>query len=431
MGSLKGGSGNTRVDRTPLSVNLVQVALVGLVIFLALNSVLDARSLYSDSEESSPVGSTAAVASLTILGLCIASILLSLRDRRIRLGLVQLVAFFAFAALYLLRLIHDGFVPSVGTLLAVIVIFAVSVQAAYSAKVLESVKWSLRLILIASLVAAVVEPDWALVPPESAGRALFGFDTRLIGFSASPNYLATGAGVLFLLECFSARRAKKWVWFSWLLLCIVVLGWTQSRSVILGVSLAGAIYLVARRTGKQNRYFIAVTWILIGLSWVIPFLTANNIRTGTEGFEDFTTGRTNIWFSAWSEMGEFWRFGVPTYDARVILGAASNAHNQILELLMAGGIVALLSMATLLVTLSVIASRDSLAGPLGGALLVYTCSQFIFGTPLRVMGLSWNLLAIAVLVLQISAHQQLSIAYRQGHAVARTRLSVRNTTEKS
>ena len=414
----------SRTPGRPLSPILAQVSLVGIAAFLAAYSVFDARALYSDAQEVSPVGNIATVASLGLLAIAALSVVFSLADRRTSVGILQFALFAAFSGLLLARLYHDGLSSSYGTILVLAVLFSVSLQSTSSEFILTSLAWSLRLLLLASVIAVFFSPDWALVPPERSGRELFGLNSRLIGFSASPNYIATAAGLLLLLELFghASRSVKLRVVSSFL--CAVVLLWAQSRSVLFGVTLVIVLYLATRSKHGARRLFVAASWSLIAVSAVLPMLDFRNSTFLGDDPSDLTTGRTEIWRSAASELGQYWLTGLPAEDAKYLLGGAFNAHNQILETLLSGGVLLLVANLALLFIISVLILRNPLAPPLAAALLLFISAQFLFGTPFRVTGLSWNLLLLSVLVLEASAlpftsRYSDSLSYRNGSVPSR------------
>lgn len=370
------------------------------VLYLAVYSLLDSRSVYSDESGSAQLGLVPTIFSGLALFLGSLVIATAIAEPKVRLGPLQAAVFVFGSSFWLSRLVHDGLGSSLSALLVAILLFAFSLQQPELSYRPGLARLALRVLVLGSVVSALFFPDWAFVPAEHSGRDLLGAGTRLIGLAASPNYLAVAAGTLLFVEISSRPlrgQAGRAVSTLSTFVAVVAVLWTQSRSVMLAVGVAVLLIYASRKRSRATRYLVAASGAFVVLSVVVVVLRAFGVLVGQELLEA-TSGRIDIWASVISGWSEFALLGVPADHAIELQSGAGNAHNGVLEALITGGVPFLAATGGLLVIFGRVLWNNPKGGMFGGLLLVLITGQLVFGTSLRMNGLVWNLVPVLLLV---------------------------------
>ncbi|WP_110239765.1 O-antigen ligase family protein [Nocardioides gilvus] len=387
-----------------------------LFLYPVLFAILNGRQTYSAyGGEVSPLQAPLSlVAHATVLACCALLLL--------RLGLPDVVrgrwsmrrAILVYlGAQFVVIVVHTSWDALPGWLVVFLVLLVVVAGYEPVDQVERRIRWWLRALILGSLVVMVVIPDWALVPPEHTSRTLIGTKLRLIGLTDSSNYIGLLACISFALE---AGAKKRRVRFSALFAVAALVACTlsQSRIPLLAIALVVVVYLAHRFVPRAfNRP--RISW-LMGLSFAgalaVPIAVATSVFLNSQdSIERFTTGRLSIWVWTWQEFKqkpffgqghwvltpEYWKTHLGRgYDQEPL----PNAHNQVLETLVRGGLLEGLGLLLMVVALLVLVKQARLR-PYGMTVLflgVVTFSQFIFGTPFRTAGITWNLVQLAALV---------------------------------
>lgn len=191
-----------------------------------------------------------------------------------------------------------------------------------------------------SLALGVFVPQFALVSNEvSLQKALFG-DGLLAGPFTHQNSLALfliGAGpFVFLLK-------RKMLWFT---VIAVALVWSSSRTALLAGGITLVIVLILSAVSRKIQALLGGIAILAAIG-VMAYLPA--VTTDPEAF----TGRGQIWSMSFYYLAGEWLAGlspswynvvVPT-QIGIFNTAAFHGHNDIVTMLVRGGIVALVAVA--------------------------------------------------------------------------------------
>jgi len=212
-------------------------------------------------------------------------------------------------------------------------------------------KWTLLLIMLASLVFAAAIPHLAV--SKYASGLIPGFSFRLWGLTSHPNYMGALA-ISLMLMLWLSPSPKRWFNAASWTLALLSLILTQSKTNWLASLVAfGAIIIYRRGRDSQGRVRIGV-WIslLLGtalLATGVMFIDVGTVLTrfldsdaGT-GLTTFT-GRTKVWEVAvnmWFDSPWF-GYGPNAWSPlhRMQLGApfATQAHKQLLQALSEGGL---------------------------------------------------------------------------------------------
>lgn len=378
---------------------MVVVVIIG---FLVVFALVDSRSAYTGAA-GPQLGLLPLVASFGVLLLAASALLLTLADRSIKLGLFHLSVLLFVLVYWLAVVYNNGFMAGAVAVMVAAVLMAFSVQGAGRPLYLVAAKWALRVVVFGSLLAGVFFPDWALVPFGVSDRSLFGFSTRLVGLATSPNYLGLAAATLLIVELTSASKARRLLSAAGLgvvaslAVAAYVMLWAQSRGVIIAAFVAALSLLLSRLLGQSNWAYVASSWLAVGSSALVVFWIPGDVFLN-DSLDDSSSGRVDIWASVLSSWDQYRLFGVSQNSATLIQYGAGNAHNGLLELLVTGGMPLLSAALVLFISSSVIILRAGSAGALAGVVLVFVSWQFLFGTPLRLTSLNWNLLVVILLV---------------------------------
>ena len=377
-----------------------------------LFAIADNRSVYSDRSvdvSSNPLGSAGLI--IQLAALVLAAGLMATRlmnDARSHWPLPSVLPYLGifFITAAAISLAKGELGPAFGALVACVTLAAVSLTPTSPVSVLGHVRGFLRLQVLASVALGILLPLWALVPPEHNSRTFFGVDSRLIGLTSGPNYMGATAAVLFILELFVLTRGRL-LRAVFATLALVAVVWSQSRTGLGVIALTSLLALMARLLHREGLLTLArlFVWGPIIVMATAPFAILAFIESRSELLASITTGRVYVWQAALDAVRAAPLFGLTHEEFAAIVQSYSseyqfsNAHNQLLETMATGGIVMATLLLLLLTTLGkslVLQARTQLA-PL--ALSFGVLGQLPFGTPLRLTGFSWNLVAAAILVL--------------------------------
>jgi O-antigen ligase len=206
-------------------------------------------------------------------------------------------------------------------------------------------RWSLRAFVWGSLVAAVVASRRALGPTDGV------FDlvgTRLSGLTPHPNALGPMAVALVVLEW--THRPRRGVL---VVLPLVALAWTQSKTSWLALAVAMAVVLVDRigplAPKRAALAGVAVAaFVVVSVGFVVVLAAPERMtRKGVDTVATFT-GRTAIWeatievWQAQPVLGvgpRLWDQDMDRRFAHRVGFAPGHAHNQLIHTLGESGLV--------------------------------------------------------------------------------------------
>jgi O-antigen ligase len=376
-----------------------------------LFAIADDRSVYNDRLEvglSNPLGSLGlALQLVTLLVAAALTISRLASDASARRPLpplaIPLILFFFINLAITLARAEPG--PIFGLITSCAVLLAISLSRERPQAALLRVRSFLRLQVGLSLLLALLNPAWALVPPEHNGRSLFGLESRLIGLAAGPNYLGAAAAILCILEVLLPRRGRFFATFFFVQ-SIAATIWSQSRTGLVIIALGLALALSVRAFGKSHVPVIArlYTWGPIAAMFGAPLLVLTVMGGYSSEAISLTTGRVYVWSAAMEAGVRSPLFGVPRQEFTQIVALNAhgydflNAHNQLLETLATGGLLMVLALLMLLGAVVRGVLLQSRVALIPVALSFAVLGQLAFGTPLKLEGLSWNLASAALLV---------------------------------
>lgn len=377
------------------------------LLYPILFAVADDRSIYSSGRQSNPLGGTGTfllLSSLTLAaGLVLHYGLTAWKESRAIPPVAPwLLVYFSFDAM--LQLVRGEFHQLTGILIPCLVLLAFSLLDEEPGRVMLRVRRVLRVQVLLSLALALLIPSWALVPPEHSGRALFGLGTRLIGLSAGPNYLGSACAMLLILEV-GLKTGHRSLRFICGLAAISAGVWAQGRTslAVMLVGAAAALLLPRLQPVSQAKLSRALVWLPVVGMLGLPLLILWAMRFNSESLASLTTGRVYVWQVAWELIKNAPLGGNSQAAITATIDAATgedllNAHNQLLETFTRGGIILAIPMLGLLFSLCKHLSDSARDVRLIAPLALVVLGQLPFGTPLRLQGLSWNVVELAVLV---------------------------------
>ena len=243
-------------------------------------------------------------------------------------------------------------------------------------------KWTLFLVMLASLAVAIAHPDIAIEKNYGAGW-IPGLRIRLWGLAAHANTL--GALTLYfmltlLLQPARSRAVNMLMWGAMLLVLLL----SQSKTSWGGAALVGFIYASYNwgrdpRGGLRPAFIIGVLLSLAGLASLLMVIDPSRVLgrfmdTDTGANLTTLTGRTEIWAAAYGMWLDSPAFGYgleawsPLHRLQLGLPFATHAHNQFMQALAIGGVfdaLALLAYIVLLVSGAVRAARRTHGVSLG------------------------------------------------------------------
>lgn len=360
-------------------VALAVVPAMGLGV--ALSSLLSGRNLKyaSTNIESLAFGATPGGATLlrlvtlAVVATCAATVLSRLFEKRVRgthpPGQMLMIAFVAYYVCNALLNAVFGTEPSFthNTLYVPIAMAAVFMWRDQPIDpFLRAAKWTLAMLMVVSLAAALIRPDLAVQPAYKGW--LPGLDFRLWGAGSNPNSLGPLALLLMLLELMvPARRwparvvvfglgatvlllaQSKTAWAAALLVLPIVLWYRVGRAPAGGMRIGFALGLIA----------VLVT-AAAALAFGDPGRLWDKLAGGQVGSDISTfTGRVQVWnaaISAWQDSPVF-GYGPaawgPAHRAAIGLPFAFSAHNQFLQSLSTAGTLGLITVVGYLLVLMV------------------------------------------------------------------------------
>ena len=272
-------------------------------------------------------------AGVTIL-LFAVSFLLKVRNHTLNRPALSALVFISFWLLLLGRVSFDG-LPPVGFGLSVLLaICALTVGAPFD----RLLRWTLlflRSYVFMSLFFSALVSIFGLVGEERFGLRLLDFDYPLSGLASHPNGLALAAALGFILE-FSHKRSLSGLGWTGMFGLALVLTYSFGSSIALVGSL-GAIALFWTLDPEKKSKGIALGIAGVFLSAVVVGLMATQGRLNS--LTSLTTGRISLWESL-----------LPTEAVALFFGSGlslfqsdfpNNAHNDLLQALSVGGLIAL------------------------------------------------------------------------------------------
>ncbi|NIX76191.1 O-antigen ligase family protein [Microvirga terricola] len=211
--------------------------------------------------------------------------------------------------------------------------------------------WTLAVYLLVGVVAGVVAPEAAWLPPSVEENVY-----RLQGLAGHPNVFGQQIGV-FITLAIIARRLRclqRLTYLAFLTLGFMALLATGSRTTLIAVAIAWSFIAV-----RERGYGAPLTFAMLGgvailllVSAVVGMADVGSLlqglsRTGTTS-EIFTlTGRTEVWDLVWRFFLQKpllgWGFNgteglLSNNVSASFVGSAVNAHNMFLQSLLSIGI---------------------------------------------------------------------------------------------
>lgn len=393
--------GNKRLQDA-LNGSASRLMILGIVITQCLYPVVNGRSTYHQAPLLDLGSSGSVLVSLIQPLVALAAITILATSRRSAVSTYLMVG----VLLLMMPPIVSAFLStellSVLSLLASMVILLAAASWRVSlTSTIRFVRLLLRLVVTASVVLPAIRPDWALVPEIYSERSFLGLESRLIGILAGPNYLAVVAAVHFSFEVFARPRGSGWRFFT--CVSIVAIVWSQGRTALIFLLLVfmflGIRQLISRGNGLRVLLFVTTIGVMLIpallVTWSPPWLT------------EFTSSRSLVWeiaadgIAANPVLGG----GLELFQAGYMEGTYANAHNQLLESWATFGLLGVLGALIFLwrISLSMELTPIDCGGLIESALYLVILAQLPFGTPLRLSGLSFNILALALMLAMLSA----------------------------
>ena len=237
---------------------------------------------------------------------------------------------------------------------------------------LEGMRAALLFLMLADLLLAAVKPDMAV--QQSSGVLLPGLRFRLWGVEAHPNGAGSSALILLVLL---ATRPFQWRPLNWL-------GWVSGLSVLLlaqsktawAIALLVTLILVYYRYGRNHRGLLRPTFVLAVMACAL-------VAFGVLAYVDIERVLRKVFLSKELDQLEsatgriaIWHAAIDTWLANPILGYgpdawgpiqrmrlgmpfALHAHNQFLQVLSVGGLVAGLVLVAYLLAMCVASFRSA------------------------------------------------------------------------
>lgn len=256
--------------------------------------------------------------------------------------------------------------------------------------VTRSLRGLARVVVIGSVAAGVLAPEWAVIP--DTARQL-GID-RLSGFTPHPNSLTMVASIALVLELLEPRG--KWRPASIALIVVAIL-WAQSTAgfaILLCFAIA-APYLRHRSARVPIVFVVGGVALMAAIAvdvWSRIVTSVGEERVGS------VSGRSDIWAYAVTSWQAYPWLGQGAYflseEDRLThlppdMQQASNAHNQVLQVLGEAGLVGLVALAVLLVAVFQVARRArALDHGARLVLLFVVVVNAVVEVPIRAYGLS-------------------------------------------
>lgn len=304
------------------------------------------------------------VATLVVLALCAERLLRFILQRERRPVLAGWPLFWAFCAFALSSQLLNGMLGAHldfdhKWFYAFLVYFAIFVVAQQQPeRCFAFARWALLLFLVGS---AAVAPIWPSMVIE------FGYVGALPGFSVRYYGLATHANTMgpltlaLMVVLWRYPFGKRWLnRFAWVI-AVGSLVLSQSKtSLAIGAGLWLYLVVYDYRTGLRGEAAIRFSIVLWSLACIAVAALVGGVLAGGSYFDwaagkldnvsggqwATLSGRTRIWELAWQEFLAHPMFGYgpsiwdPIYRLQAGMPFATHAHNQLLQSLSAGGLVA-------------------------------------------------------------------------------------------
>ena len=286
--------------------------------------------------------------------------------------------------------------------------------------VLDTAKALLFLLMIASLAAMAVAPDFVLHHPDAG--VIPGVDWRLYGLTAHANTLAPGALIAIILELHRPSKHSA-LRYAQLAAAATVLLLAQSKTTwAAGLVIAACVSIpMALRpragAGRPTIAFQRSVWVLVGCLAALIALTLALVGYGGADYLQRTMELTTLngRFAIWDITLQAWRdnllfgYGSEIWGSerqfRFNMFHVGHAHNQIVQTLGESGLVGVVLLLAFLVCLvraslrSFVASRGLVL-----ALLLVLLARCATEAPMRSEGiLSWSTFLL-VLILVVACH---------------------------
>lgn len=294
-------------------------------------------------------------------------------------------------------------------------------------KVLETVIYCLKVLLVGSLLLAIFSPNWVFT--KSTASMLPGISERLVGLTSHPNVLGPLA-LLYLLLDSSLSKPKPIDW-AMRATAVLVIIFAQSKTVWLA-SLFILTSFVAFKLFSQRRFFTksASGWLVIlaiASSAVIFALLLAALTFGIDhleslpGFRNIATfvGRSEIWkitLDLW-EKHPLFGYGPtlwsPEFRQSYAMLYVGQAHNQFIQTLGDSGLIGITGLIIYVATLVSYCLRlSTVSQGISISVLILILVRSLTETPMRALGVADPTFLMHFIVLlsvlywsRVAAHQ--------------------------
>ena len=280
---------------------------------------------------------------------------------------------------------------------------------------LKHILYSLLIIIYASLISIIIDPNWAMMP--YGASVIPGLNFRLFGVTSHPNALGYYASFSSLIIVYQLRKPNKQKIFLIIsyICTILVLILAQSKTAWVSTAAAYSVIIIydafkAKLKGKSGIRLILMMCVFVGITSIIVLNSNKLIKN--EMLMTFS-GRTYVWSTAFEIFKKYPIFGYgPTlwsiesrqniFDGRLWAG---QAHNQFLDTISTNGIIGLLSISIYLIIFFLKANKLlRITGGISLALFVNLLFRSLMESPIS-PGLSdYSQLFIYIFFLSLFVH---------------------------
>ena len=288
--------------------------------------------------------------------------------------------------------------------LLVVAIFAATPSTVYASRataedhVTKILMLALSLPPIIVLIGLIVVPDMAVEPAEPFGR--------LGGWIYGPNGFGATCGMGCVLFW---TLSRSWLGKAWSVVLLGCLFLSYSRGAYIGFLASVIIGLALQRTPRMRAH----RWALVALCGALVFLVYDGrallefLSRGQSVSQLLTlNSRTFIWEAAVKTLADNWLWGKGFVVGPRELGPhlyewvqPSTAHNEILNAMVAGGVLA----GGLVLALYVVLARDVLLAPFGEphrqAYAMVAVQAVVYSTITPLLSATVGVVSAAVLIL--------------------------------
>ncbi len=248
---------------------------------------------------------------------------------------------------------------------------------------------------VISIALAVVLPSRGILISSSGelvgqGKEIFSSGI-LIGFLTHGNTLGQ---FLALGLPFAGMVPRRWLRWSIFAVTSFALVWTAARSILAAVVIGLLAVAIAAAMNRLTRRWLVpvVTMVPFVIGGIVPFLVSNPHTFANRGL---VWGASFDWWhrSVLTGLGSGW-YGVVGKTSDQVAGSVGNGHNQLVQLLVTGGIVLAVIVAVPVIVASVrsgaMAASGRLApvaylGMLAGACVLEKAFSIVDNTPMLLM----------------------------------------------